>query len=337
MTYSQSPDPIVWFVHEDGTWSGFTYDRENNITAWHKHRSGDIYSSTPYSTGNQSHYLKSFCTIYSTATSSDTTIYLFDRQIQGYSAGPVLQLESIDGSVWQSCLTTSDPYGENSGYYLDSWITATPSNGYFPGNAYQTIIFYDVGSIAPCYAIPGIAVRIQGFVTDDQGVYHTDGYTFNDGTYNAGFPLQNQTQAAANIIGFKIVSTIAPNRLEIPMQTGTSQMSKWRIVRVSSRVYATSGSAKFVYYYGDAGKNGILSDYTELPVVAMNDFISTPFNYTPTFSFRAPYGSTGQTKPEHINMDFSDSVDFYIVSDFPRAYNLLALIMDIEIGGISGA
>lgn len=338
ISYSQSPDPIVWFVHEDGTWSGFTYDRENNVTAWHRHRSGDVYRT---GSGEQYHELKSLCTIYSDTTTADTVVYLFDREPNGGS-GPILQIEAVDGSVWQNCLTTSSPYFDGlsaSSYcYLDSWVSATGSS-YLAGNPYLPgagVGYLDVGSLAPCFAVSGVTLKVQALVTDDDGNLETDGYiTFDGSAYNAYFP--DATQVLRNVVGFKIMASMTPNRLEIPLQTGTSQMSKWRLVRVASRLYASALPAKFVYYYGDAASSTLLSDYTELPVSGMIDFIPSPFNYTTTMGFHAPYATTGQTKPEPVNTNHFDSLDFMIVSDLPRAYNLLALIMDVEIGGISGA
>ncbi len=335
MSYSQSPDPIVWFIHEDGTWSGFTYDRENNVTAWHRHRSGDVYQT---GAGAQTHYLKSLCTLYSESIGADSVIYLFDRPPIGTSSA-ILQLESVDGEVWQNCLTTASPYFDgvsNSSYcYLDSWVSIVGVAGTAPGGG-PAVNYLDIGSLAPCYAVSGATINVQALVTDDDGNYQTEGFISFDGSdYNAVFP--DATQVLRDVVGFKIIASVAPNRLEVQLQTGTSQMSKWRVVRVASRVFASALPAKFVYYYGNAASSTLLSNYAELPVSDITDFIPSPFNWNPTFTFHSPYATTGQTKPEPVNMDFSDSVDFYIVSDLPRAYNLLSLILDVEISGISGA
>ena len=37
MAYQQEPDSILWCVREDGILSGLTYQRSENVTAWHKH------------------------------------------------------------------------------------------------------------------------------------------------------------------------------------------------------------------------------------------------------------------------------------------------------------
>ena len=37
MSYQQSPDSIIWCVREDGELVGLTYQRSENVTAWHRH------------------------------------------------------------------------------------------------------------------------------------------------------------------------------------------------------------------------------------------------------------------------------------------------------------
>lgn len=40
MAYQQEPDSILWCVLADGGLIGLTYDREQNVTGWHRHRMG---------------------------------------------------------------------------------------------------------------------------------------------------------------------------------------------------------------------------------------------------------------------------------------------------------
>ena len=37
MTYQQSPDSILWCVRQDGILAGLTYQRSDNVVAWHRH------------------------------------------------------------------------------------------------------------------------------------------------------------------------------------------------------------------------------------------------------------------------------------------------------------
>ena len=37
MAYQQAPDSILWCVRDDGVLSGLTYQRTDNVVAWHRH------------------------------------------------------------------------------------------------------------------------------------------------------------------------------------------------------------------------------------------------------------------------------------------------------------
>lgn len=341
MAYSQSPDPIVWFVHEDGTWSGFTYDRENNVTAWHRHRSGDYYNSDVDT--SSFHRLRSMCTIYSSTTTADTTIYLFDRDQQNPGNG-FLQLESVDGSIWQICMTSDDmlfrtalDVGTVVGVsYVDSWVYA-PTFSYIPDDG--GVLFPDVGSIAPAFTNSGYPVQSNWYLNN--GEFVGNGYvSYNPGTGIYDVILPNfsggDTSYASLIIGFKITAAMVPSRLEIPLQTGTSQMNKWRLVRLACRTFKSSHPANFYHYDGDAYSASLFSNPVKLSDSGMIDY--PPDSLNRVSAYGPPVGiGTGQTLPEPVVMNHFNSLDFYIVSEVPTPYNLLALIMDVEIGGISGA
>ena len=44
-TYQQEPDSIVWVVRSDGVLTGMTYQRGENVVAWHRHILGGAFSS----------------------------------------------------------------------------------------------------------------------------------------------------------------------------------------------------------------------------------------------------------------------------------------------------
>ena len=45
MAYQQEPDSILWCVRDDGVLSGLTYQRSENVTAWHRHIFGGSFGS----------------------------------------------------------------------------------------------------------------------------------------------------------------------------------------------------------------------------------------------------------------------------------------------------
>ena len=45
MSYQQEPDSIIWCVREDGQLAGLTYQRSENVIAWHRHIFGGVFGS----------------------------------------------------------------------------------------------------------------------------------------------------------------------------------------------------------------------------------------------------------------------------------------------------
>jgi hypothetical protein len=46
MAYQKEPDQILWCVRGDGQLLGFTYAKDHNVFAWHRHKIGGIYAGT---------------------------------------------------------------------------------------------------------------------------------------------------------------------------------------------------------------------------------------------------------------------------------------------------
>ena len=45
MSYQQEPDSIIWCVRDDGQLAGLTYQRSENVVAWHRHIFGGVFGS----------------------------------------------------------------------------------------------------------------------------------------------------------------------------------------------------------------------------------------------------------------------------------------------------
>ena len=51
MAYQQEPDSILWCVREDGEFAGLTYQRSENVIAWHRHKLGGTFGTGASATG----------------------------------------------------------------------------------------------------------------------------------------------------------------------------------------------------------------------------------------------------------------------------------------------
>ncbi len=319
VSYSQSPDPIVWFVHEDGTWSGFTYDRENNVTAWHRHSSGRT------TTAASSCY--SLCTLYSSQTAADSLIFLMAR-------GSVL-LESIDGGVMLAAMTSANPG------YTDVDIGATPmifcdshiqKSGTFDGTNSRIT---NLNTVNPVF-IDGILLVVanQGGtvpVNADGSLYESTVAT--NGTHTTFISVPGNF-SAGYVIGIPYTAALIPNRIEIQLQDGSVQMRKWRISRIAFRLFKSIfGNFQATPTYAnslgsvDTGYSSAI-DYTNMEVFPLTLFNS---------SSASAILKTGQTLPQVANFNWDESLNIVIGSRHPGPFNIISAIMEIEIGGTSGA
>ena len=91
-TYQQEPDSIVWVVRSDGVLTGMTYQRGENVVAWHRHILGGTFSS-----GNA--VVESVAAIsnsLSTAKGEDSLYMIVKRTINGGTKRYVEVMQPFD-------------------------------------------------------------------------------------------------------------------------------------------------------------------------------------------------------------------------------------------------
>lgn len=316
IAYSQSPDPIVWLIHADGTWSGFTYDRENNVTAWHRHIS-------------EGALCNSIATLYSASTASDSLIFLFDRSYGG--AFPDV-LESIDGTVMQAAMCSGDSTFtntdlESSMIFMDCHVAVTGThsagNTTFPVTS-QNPVFHNNGSVYVVLANrnPGTSV-----------ILNSDGSPLSVQVNVSGNAVVPGNYAGSYIAGIPFIAWVIPNRSELSLPNGTSQMKKWRVARASFRVWQSlyGNVQQRISYSGFSGT----VDHSSATFIDYNGIDAFP--RAPSSGLATEYTKTGQTLPQVLNFDWGNALDIVITSKHPTPFNLLGMILEIEIGDTSGA
>lgn len=297
MFYSQSPDPIVWLVHADGTWSGFTYDRENNITAWHRHRSQMA--------------CKSMCSLYSSSSSADSLIFLMD--LNG------LSLESIDGEDMRNAMTSSNL--DTDVRCMDSWMShslVSVSGGNTTFSNLALVNPHFSASAGNLNAIYGGAVS-----KPDGSPYIAE---ITGGSGNVVFTGLTVNIAETQYIGLHFTAYLVPNRLEIQLREGTAQMRKWRVTRASFRIFRS--------YFGNVWRKITDADFTNYTRIIQE---TDEFPIAPDEAVQDYSHSTGQTLPQALNFDWGNALDIVIASRHPAPFNILAMILEVEVEGTSGA
>lgn len=299
MAYSQSPDPIVWLVHADGTWSGFTYDRDNNVTAWHRHRIG----------GGQT--VLGICTLYSSSTAADALVFLVQGSV-------VTTLESISGERMIAAMSSATPNTEV--WCIDSYISdsGVQSAG--------TLTFTDIatGSIFnPNFASGLIALGTYESASD--GAPLISQAVLNGSSWDVAYTTT--LASGSRPLGFPFTAYLIPNRTEVQLQDGTSQMRKWRASRASFRVWRS--------YFGHVVQR--LADvahtnYSRIDITGIDEFPEPPGDTPTTLGY-----VSGQTLPQPLNFDWGNALDIVISSRHPTPFNILGMILEVEVEGTSGA
>jgi hypothetical protein len=308
MAYSQSPDPILWLVHADGSWSGFTYDRENSVTAWHSHRtfSGDK--------------ILSLCTLYSTTTAADSLIFLTSRK-----DGTNINLESIDGSVMLAAVTSADiNYATASptqhatgkaGFFCDCYSILTPT-----GTTTSVFLTSNLNLHSRSLILGTTSVGSSG-----EPIEATAGAA--DGFGNATVTFATPSVAAPMNVGLPYTAYIIPNRVEVQLRDGTAQMRKWRVARAAFRLFRS--------FYGQVWNRLADANYTYSTRINTTNIDAFPIS--PSLSATTTGYVTGQTLPDVVNHDWNNCLDIVIASRHPLPFNLTGMILDVEIDGTSGA
>jgi len=309
ITYSQAPDPIIWITFSSGKIAGFTYDRENNVTAWHRHNTGP----------SGAHSFNSLCTLYSDSTAADSMVFLTTR-------GSVQQLESIDGVVMNAAMTSANTsfFGLESSVlqrfctFLDSYYYGTFSR------SGTTVTFTGVTTSVPAF-ITGTSLTLGASTTLTTGEPFTATVTSgSSGTAEftdvSGFSFVGGTKM---IVGLQYEAKLMPNRIEVQLQDGSAQMKQWRITRMAFRVFNTS-----ILHCYESSVNAYL---------AANQVIMDDADSYGGSGAAAGSSVNGQTRPQPFNFDWGHGNSFIIGSRHPVPCAVLAAIIEIQVEGSSGA
>jgi hypothetical protein len=298
ITYSQSPDPIVWLIHADGTWSGFTYDRDNNITAWHRHRIG----------GGQS--VLGICALYSASTAADSLIFLVD----GPSA---MSLESISGERMIAAMSSATPNTEV--WCMDSYAS---DNGI---QSAGTLTFTGIQAVTINPNFAGGLIALGTYESGTTGAPLISQSVLNGSSWDVSFV--SALASGQRFLGFPFTSYLIPNRMEIQLRDGSAQMKRWRVSRGSFRVWRS--------YHGHVFQRLADVSITDAARIDINDIDTFPVSPedTPT---TLGYVS-GQTLPQALNFNWGNALDIVIASKHPTPFNLLGMILEVEVESTSGA
>lgn len=197
--YQQDPQSIVWGVRADGRIAGFTYERDQQVTAWHRHELagvGDSSGGIPK--------VKSLCTVPNSDGTRDEVWMVVQRYIDGGTAYYV----EYTGKLWD------DDDAQEDAFFLDCGAT-------YDGSAATTIrgLYHlrgeTISVLADGATQPDVTVSALGVVTLSRAAsvvqlgygYNSDGETMNIEAGAADGTAQGKTQRIHRV-AFRVLDTL---------------------------------------------------------------------------------------------------------------------------------
>lgn len=296
--FSQSPDPILWMVTDEGSLLGFSYDREQNVTAWHRHRTGETDAFI------------SVCVLPSTA-GVDEVFFVVKRAVTNGS-GTAYYIEKFPETALLWASGRGDQILPDSaslnqvGFYSDCHWKQAASGGSL--------------AVPSLIQSNGLSVTLGGPTVAASGAPLTA--TLSGATVNFGITIP----AGTYYVGIPFTAIMIPNRMEVQLQKGTAQMSKWRIVKAAFRLWRSM--------YGQVCEKLDQVEFTTASRIETPDLDTYPDYNNPTNVLDLPWG---QTLAQGIGGNHRQCADICITSRHAMPFNVLSVLLDVEIGYTSSA
>ena len=201
ISYQQEPNQIIWGVRDDGELVGLTYQREQQVVAWHRHKFGGTFGSGASATGYG--VCESVATI-PTDDSEYQTYVIVKRTINSVTRRYVEYINNYD----------FDETDDTTFNFLDSQLE-------YSGSAATTISGLD--------HLEGQTVSVLA-----------DGSTHPDKTVSSGSITLDRSSTKVKV-GLAYTSLLQTMRLDAGSQDGTSQGKTKRIFDITIRLYESIG------------------------------------------------------------------------------------------------
>ena len=151
MAFQQEPDSIIWCVRDDGVLVGLTYQRAENVTAWHRHIFGGVF-------GNGNAVCESAASVSGTLTEDDFYV-IVKRTINGATKRYVEVFASFD---FDETDATSFRFLDSHLTYSGSATTTLTGLSHLEG---QTVSVLGDGSAHPDVTVSSGSITLNRSVT----------------------------------------------------------------------------------------------------------------------------------------------------------------------------
>ena len=196
MAYQQAPDSILWCVREDGVLAGLTYQRTDNVVAWHRHILGGKSDTTKNIIQQQISFTANTTVVNGTnntitlsshglATNDPIYYYAAANPITGINSGKLYFVIRVDANTIKLATTAANSAAGTaisltgpstaSTQYIYQGVNISSNVIYSDDHGFETgdIIFYDNTGTA----IGGLSENVPYYISrvdDDQFKLYTD-------------------------------------------------------------------------------------------------------------------------------------------------------------------
>ena len=196
MAYQQAPDSILWCVREDGVLAGLTYQRTDNVVAWHRHILGGKSDTTKNIIQQQISFTANTTVVNGTnntitlsshglVTNDPIYYYAAANPITGINSGKLYFVIRVDANTIKLATTAANSAAGTaisltgpstaSTQYIYQGVNISSNVIYSDDHGFETgdIIFYDNTGTA----IGGLSENVPYYISrvdDDQFKLYTD-------------------------------------------------------------------------------------------------------------------------------------------------------------------
>jgi hypothetical protein len=265
MSYQQEPNQVIWCVREDGKLIGLTYQREQQVVAWHQHIFGGAFgtgiavceSIATIPTDNKEYqtwvivkrtingvtrrYVE-YINQFDFDEDDNTDFNFLDSQLS-YSGATTTLNTTINTSATSIVLTSASSFTTTGTIKIDNELIT------YTGISTNTLTGCTRATNSTVAASHTAGVTVYQVVNSVTGLDHLEGQSVSVLANGATHPDKTVSSGSITLarfvnkakVGLSYTSLLQTMRLDAGSQNGTSQSKTKRIFNIAIRLYESIG------------------------------------------------------------------------------------------------
>jgi len=265
MSYQQEPNQLIWCVREDGRLVCLTYQREQQVVAWHKHIFGGAFGTgiavcesiatiptndKEYQTwvvvkrtinGVTRRYVE-YLNEFDFDETDNTEFNFLDSQLE-YAGATTTLNTTVNNSVTSVILTSATSFTTTGTVKIDNELIT------YTGISTNTLTGCTRGTNSTTAATHTAGATVSQVVNSVTGLEHLEGQAVSVLANGATHPEKTVASGAISLsrfvnkvkVGLAYTSLLQTMRIDAGSQNGTSQAKTKRIYNITVRLYESIG------------------------------------------------------------------------------------------------